>query len=217
MTAASHIIRTPRLALVTLPRDLLDGIAAGMDGSAVLQSITQLAGDALEIPESRPPLPRVVTDPCGVLEEAQTVLAWRAEQLDLDPRPDELAPWLSRVVVWRASGELVGYTNFHDRPDLNGRVEIGYRVAPQWRRQGIATEVAEAMWAWAAEQGARIFVASIRPDNEASLRIIERAGFVQVGEQVDDIDGRELVFERSARSLRGTQGRREQRQRRRLR
>jgi RimJ/RimL family protein N-acetyltransferase len=38
--------------------------------------------------------------------------------------------------------------------------------------------------------------ASIAPGNTPSLRIAERLGFVQVGEQIDEIDGLELVFER---------------------
>jgi L-amino acid N-acyltransferase YncA len=38
--------------------------------------------------------------------------------------------------------------------------------------------------------------ASIRPDNQASLATIRPFGFVQVGEQWDDEDGLELVYER---------------------
>ena len=40
--------------------------------------------------------------------------------------------------------------------------------------------------------------ASIAPDNAPSLRIAERLGLRRVGEQIDEIDGLELVFERSA-------------------
>ena len=37
--------------------------------------------------------------------------------------------------------------------------------------------------------------ASISPDNVASLRLVAQYGFVQVGEQWDEEDGRELVLE----------------------
>ncbi len=37
--------------------------------------------------------------------------------------------------------------------------------------------------------------ASVSPDNEPSLAIVRRLGFTQVGEQIDEIDGLELVFE----------------------
>ena len=37
--------------------------------------------------------------------------------------------------------------------------------------------------------------ASIRPDNEASWTLVSQFGFVEVGEQWDDEDGLETVFE----------------------
>ena len=52
------------------------------------------------------------------------------------------------------------------------------------------------MWDWAAQHGARILRASISPDNEPSLALIRRAGFVEVGSQIDEIDGLELIFEK---------------------
>jgi RimJ/RimL family protein N-acetyltransferase len=39
------------------------------------------------------------------------------------------------------------------------------------------------------------FIASVSPDNEASLELIAQLGFEKVGEQMDDIDGLEYVFE----------------------
>ena len=38
-------------------------------------------------------------------------------------------------------------------------------------------------------------IASVRPDNEASLGLVRGFGFVQTGTQMDDIDGLELVLE----------------------
>jgi len=40
--------------------------------------------------------------------------------------------------------------------------------------------------------------ASIAPENEPSLRIAKRLGFRRIGEQMDEVDGLELVFERKA-------------------
>jgi RimJ/RimL family protein N-acetyltransferase len=78
-------------------------------------------------------------------------------------------------------------------------VEIGYKVDPAHRRQGFGFECAERLIA-AAEQLPRVTVvrASIAPDNAPSLRIAERLGLQQVGRQIDEIDGLELVFERKA-------------------
>jgi len=42
----------------------------------------------------------------------------------------------------------------------------------------------------------RVVRASVGPDNVASLATIAHFGFVQIGQQWDDEDGLELVFER---------------------
>ena len=46
-----------------------------------------------------------------------------------------------------------------------------------------------------AEPGVRVVRASISPDNAGSLATIAGFGFVEVGEQWDEQDGLELVFE----------------------
>ena len=108
-------------------------------------------------------------------------------------------PWLVRLAVLRGTGQIVGLVNFHDAPDESGMVEIGYRVLPEHRRRGYATEMASTMWAYAATLPAvRVLRATFTPDNEGSRAIIEAAGFVQVGEQIDDEDGLELVYEIAA-------------------
>ena len=52
------------------------------------------------------------------------------------------------------------------------------------------------MFDWAAtEHGIHRFIASVRPDNEASLGLVRSYGFVQTGTQIDEVDGLELVME----------------------
>ena len=66
----------------------------------------------------------------------------------------------------------------------------------RYRRQGYAKEAVAALFDWAYRtHGIERFVASISPTNEPSLGLASQFGFVQVGEQMDDIDGLELVFE----------------------
>ena len=48
---------------------------------------------------------------------------------------------------------------------------------------------------WAAGEGIHRFVFSIGPWNEPSLAIARKLGFVQTGEQWDDEDGLEHVYE----------------------
>jgi [ribosomal protein S5]-alanine N-acetyltransferase len=57
-------------------------------------------------------------------------------------------------------------------------------------------ELQKALLARAAvETGVRGVRASVRPDNIASSNLIRQYGFVQVGEQRDDEDGLELIYE----------------------
>jgi RimJ/RimL family protein N-acetyltransferase len=49
---------------------------------------------------------------------------------------------------------------------------------------------------WAHEEkGIGRFIASVAPTNDPSLAIVRKLGFVQTGEQWDEEDGLELVFE----------------------
>jgi len=122
-------------------------------------------------------------------------LQFRIADLSVDP---EAQPWLGRAIVKTepdGTRYILGSCGFHAPPGPDGRVEVGYRVEPPYRRQGVASEVVRALFDWAGEQGVDRFRASVSPGNVPSLAIIDRLGFRQVGVQIDDIDGEELVFE----------------------
>jgi len=121
----------------------------------------------------------------------------RLGQMRRDP---ELQPWLARALVLREAGAVVGHAGFHGPPGVNGpaqpdAVEVGYTVFPPHRGKGLATEAVRALIAWARERGVHRLYASVGPGNEPSLAIVRKLGFVQTGEQWDEEDGRELVFE----------------------
>jgi len=91
---------------------------------------------------------------------------------------------------------VIGHIGFHAPPDARGALEVGYTVDAGYRRQGYAFEAVQALVAWATlEFGVRHFVASIAPDNVASLGLARKLGFVQTGKHWDEEDGEELVFE----------------------
>lgn len=129
-------------------------------------------------------------------QQLENFLKFRLGQLALDP---DIRIWLGRAMVLTdESGErrVVGSIGFHGPPNAEGKLEVGYSVDPACRRQGLAREAINAMFDWAhAQHGITSFIASISPDNEPSLRLADGFGFVRVGEQMDDIDGQEYVFE----------------------
>ena len=114
------------------------------------------------------------------------------QALAADP---EYGPWSVRLLLLKPSLEPIGHVRFHARPH-DGAVEFGYVVFTPWRRQGYATEAAEAVMRWATGHGVRRFVASVRPDNLPSQRVVAKLGFRKVGEQIDEVDGVEEVFHR---------------------
>jgi ribosomal-protein-alanine N-acetyltransferase len=129
-------------------------------------------------------------------EEVRWLAAFRAKQLRERPRDE---PWLLRPIIRRQEGQprqAIGYLNFHAGPDQHGMVEIGYTLLPAARGRGYAIEAVRAAFDWATRvHGVRRFRASVAPDNERSLNLIGKLGFVRRGEQWDERDGLELVFE----------------------
>ena len=131
----------------------------------------------------------------GYFIEPHAIRLWRmrADQIAGDP---ESAAWVAKAFV-AESGVTVGFGGFHGPPDENGMVEIGYRIDPAFRRQGYARaavrhfiELAEA------DATVRVLRVTISPDNAASLATVAGLGFEPNGEQWDEEDGRELIFDR---------------------
>ena len=129
----------------------------------------------------------------------------RPDQAEHDP---SATPWLPRVVLLRKDesarhkATVVGDAGFHGPPDADGRVEIGYQVVSERRRNGYAEEAVRALMAWAAaEHGIAWFRASISPHNTPSLNLIRKLGFVQVGTQQHETHGEELIFHHDSENV----------------
>jgi [ribosomal protein S5]-alanine N-acetyltransferase len=168
-------IATPRFELVSMSLPFMRALVA-----------RDLDAAAAEIGMPVPP---------DLPDDLDGFLQYRIADLSVDP---DAQPWLGRAIVLReADGpRIIGTVGFHSPPGADGRVEVGYRVDPDYRRIGVASEVVRALFDWAArEHGVTRFRASISPDNVASLAIASKFGFRHVGEQIDDVDGLELVFE----------------------
>ena len=116
----------------------------------------------------------------------------RLDQVRADPTAQD---WVVRAVVVEPDG-VVGHAGFHGPPDADAVVEVGYTVLPHLRGRGYGHAALRALVAEAAASPqVRVVRASVQPGNAASLAVVRAAGFVLVGEQVDDEDGLELVHE----------------------
>jgi RimJ/RimL family protein N-acetyltransferase len=122
---------------------------------------------------------------------------WEMRRDDIARNPAS-AEWIARAAVAEPGGMVVGHGGFHGPPDAEGMVEVAYSVDPAYRRRGYAKAMLAALIERAAaEPAVKVVRASISPDNAASLATIAGFGFERVGEQWDEEDGLELLFERS--------------------
>jgi RimJ/RimL family protein N-acetyltransferase len=165
---------TPRVRIVHLSPEALAALAA-----ADLDAAKTLTGLPLT--------------PYTVSEERLGV--WRRRAGQVVETPADL-PWVTGVLVDDDTDEVVGGAGFHAAPDADGMVEVGYGVDPAFRRRGYARAALLLMIERArSDPSARVFRVTVSPDNTASLGLVAQLPFVEVGEQWDDEDGLETIFE----------------------
>ena len=122
-------------------------------------------------------------------------------ELRLTPHPTQ---WQFREIFLSSSNEKVGEINFHRSPagdefTPEGTVEVGVEIAEMYQRNGFASEALMAMWLWATErEEIKVLRYTVSATNHPSMRIIQKFGFTHVGQQNDDEDGPEEIFEMSA-------------------
>ena len=134
-------------------------------------------------------------NPYRVLMDDQGPLAWRAPQVKEDPA---LNKWFVRWIVLRETGEIIGSTSFHAAPNSDGMIEIGLGISEGFRNQGYARESLKGMWQWALKDPQiKILRYTVGVENTPSIRVIESFGFRYHGEQIDEEDGPESIYEMS--------------------
>jgi RimJ/RimL family protein N-acetyltransferase len=146
-------VETERMVLARLRPEDLDDMYALLSDPAVARTLT---------PDGRPPTRREIeANLAGKLEHWQTL---------------GFGLWLARD---RATGATVGRGGLqHTYTASINDVEAGWVVVPERWGQGLATEMARAaLDAAFGPLELREVVAFTRPDNLASLRVIEKTGF----------------------------------------
>ena len=120
---------------------------------------------------------------------------WELRSLQLDDEPAD-EEWVAWIVARADDRTVVGRSGFHAKPDNDGMVELSYSVLPEYRRRGYATAILTELVAFARQHpDVRVLRASVSPDNAASLATLSKFPFTHVGDQMDEIDGLELVFD----------------------
>ena len=125
-------------------------------------------------------------------------IKYRAPIIKTNP---ELAKYLLRVAVLKSDPIIIASAGFHNGPDANGMIEIGFGVDKTYRGRGYGQEILHGMWSWVVENPEiKTLRYTVSPNNLVSLKIIKKLNFELVGEQIDDEDGLELIYEMSKKT-----------------
>jgi RimJ/RimL family protein N-acetyltransferase len=168
------VISTKRLELHHIP---VDGLISLFEEKSDLLAIAN----------------RSFTNPLNVLINESGPLAWRVPQVKEDSRKNK---WFVRFIV--LGGEIIGSTSFHGEPDESGMIEIGLGIEEPFQNQGFAKEALRGMWLWASQfPEVKSFRYTVSPENIPSIKVIKTFEFPYMGQQIDEIDGPEDIYEMS--------------------
>lgn len=98
--------------------------------------------------------------------------------------PSEWVWFTDWDILLRETGEVVGGAGFKGNPDSSGRVEIGYGISEQFRRNGYMTEALEGMCRWAFKQkNVKTILSEVEFGNDASVKTLLKNGFIETSPQ----------------------------------
>jgi ribosomal-protein-alanine N-acetyltransferase len=133
------------------------------------------------------------TNPLRNLIDFQGPLAWRVPQVKADPATNK---WFVRWIVLKENREVIGSTSFHGTPDAQGMMEIGLGIETQYQNQGYAKEALLGMWRWVLTfPEVKTLRYTVSPQNLPSIAVIKYFGFDFKGQQIDEEDGPEDIYE----------------------
>jgi ribosomal-protein-alanine N-acetyltransferase len=154
----------PLVRLIEVTTDHLTAYAADPDALARALGVV--------LPEGWPEFPEAFGHTLDVLTE----------------RPADHAWWMYFFVGERV-GALVGSGGYKG-PPVDGGVEIGYEIGPQWRGRGYATAAVAALVQRARSSGSvDVVTAHTLGQENASVAVLRRNGFVRSGEVADPEHG----------------------------
>ena len=127
---------------------------------------------------------RLFTDPEFMVEAIEPVLTLETAMTRLNGylRNQQTRGYSKWAVRWTGRPEIIGYCGYGVLP-LDGRdvPELAYRLMPNARGSGVATEAAAAMIGWGFEQlGLEVIHAIVREDNAPSRRVLGKLGFAYI-------------------------------------
>ncbi len=98
--------------------------------------------------------------------------------------------WWSYLPVHTETNTLIGFCGFKGAPNQSGMVEIGYEIAEDYRQQGLATELAQALILHAFSfLEIKMVQAHTLGEVNASTTVLSKCGMKKMEEVNDPEDG----------------------------
>ncbi len=103
----------------------------------------------------------------------------------LKANPD-VAGWWTYLFIHKEDNALIGHGGFKGKANDAGMVEIGYAIVPHYTGQGLATEAAQGLIAYAfSHPQIKTVDAHTLAERNASVRVLEKIGMKHVGSAHD--------------------------------
>lgn len=113
-------------------------------------------------------------------DDFKEILPFKIQRYKKYPEENE---W-EGLIVHQEDQIIMGDMGFRRSTDNPEELELGYSIVPAYQGQGYATEMAQAIITWGLTQaGIKRIIASCDTNNQASIRVLEKAGLKKLGEQ----------------------------------
>jgi RimJ/RimL family protein N-acetyltransferase len=89
--------------------------------------------------------------------------------------------FLNPFLILEGTGKIAGGITLHHYDDQRSRIEVGYWLLPAGRGRGIATRAVRTLADHVHANGVLRLEAVVRPENDRSIRVLERLGFTREG------------------------------------
>ncbi|MCH4825254.1 GNAT family N-acetyltransferase [Planococcus halocryophilus] len=155
-------IQTERLTLVTFTIDMME--------AAITNSLELAKISAFKVADGYPS------------ELYKEIIPYKLKRYSLYPKEVE---W-EGIIIHKADHTIIGDMGFRPKEEAEEQLELGYSIVPSYQGFGYATEMALAMVKWGLEQrGVKNIVASCDTSNIASIRVLQKAGLIEIEEKND--------------------------------
>lgn len=82
------------------------------------------------------------------------------------------------LIINKENQKGIGFIGFKGVPDVNGYLEVGYSISPNYRKKRLMTEALETSINWACEfQEAKVITAKVLKMNVGSIKVLNNCNF----------------------------------------